>query len=75
MSAERRGLADIDLVELGEMLEFVHDLVASSPEVIADVLQRFLGVDGYSVEDLKTDLARFAFVLGGDGERLFGTEQ
>lgn len=75
MSADRPGLADIDLVELGEMLEFVHDLVASDPHTIADVLGRFLGVDGYSVDELKADLARFAFLLGGDSERLFGTEQ
>lgn len=74
MSADRPGLADIDLVELGEMLEFVHDLVASDPNTIADVLHRFLGVDGYSVDDLRSDLARFAFLLGGDGERLFRNE-
>jgi hypothetical protein len=75
MSAEWPGLADIDLVELAEMVEFVHDLVASDPDTIADVLQRFLGVDGYNVDELKADLARLAFLLGGDGERLFGTEK
>jgi hypothetical protein len=75
MSTERPGLADIDLVELGEMLEFLHDLVASNPDVIADVLERFIGGDGYSLDELRADLARFAFLLGGDGERLFGNQQ
>jgi phage-related minor tail protein len=74
MSADRPGLADIDLVELGEMLEFLHDLIASAPNVIAAVLHRFVGA-GYSLEELKADLARFAFLVGGDGERLFGSEQ
>ena len=74
MSADRPGLADIDLVELGEMLEFLHDLIASAPDIVGDVLHRFVG-DGYSLDELKADLARFAFLLGGDGERLFGSEQ
>jgi hypothetical protein len=75
VNADRPGLADIDLMELGETLEFVHDLVASAPDTMAEVLQRFLGVDGYRVDELKADLARFAFLLGGDSERLFRTEQ
>ena len=74
MSTDWPGLADIDLVELGEMLEFVHDLVASDPDVIGHVLHRFIGADGYRVDQLRADLARFAFVLGGDGERLFGSQ-
>jgi hypothetical protein len=75
MSADRPGLADIDLVELGETLEFVHDLVASAAEVMAEVLGRFVGSDRYDLDQLKADLARFAFLLGGDGERLFGNQQ
>lgn len=74
MSPDRPGLADIDVVELGEMLEFVHDLVAYDPDTIAGVLHRFLGIGGYSVWDLRADLARFAFLLGSDGERLFGNQ-
>jgi hypothetical protein len=61
-----------DAVELGEFLEFLHDWVDSAPAV-AQSLARFVGSDGYGLEDLRADLARFAFLLGGDGERLFGT--
>jgi hypothetical protein len=75
MSADRPGLADIDQVELGEMLEFIHDLIASAPEVIAEVLGRFVGGDAYDLPALKGDLARFAFLLGRDSERLFGNQQ
>jgi hypothetical protein len=75
MSANPAGLEDEDVVELGEMLEFVHDLCGSAPDVLADVLRRFVGSDGYTLADLQADLARFAFLLGGDGERLFRNEQ
>jgi hypothetical protein len=34
-------------------------------------LQRFAHT-AYGVADLQVDLARFAFLLGGDGERMFG---
>lgn len=42
------------------------------------VLQRsllsFVGADGYDVDCLRADLARFVFLLGGDAEPLFGAE-
>ena len=35
---------------------------------------RFMGTLGYDLADLRTDLARFTFLLGhDDGEQLFGT--
>jgi hypothetical protein len=35
-----------------------------------------LGNTGYDIETLNTDLARFAYLLGGnDGARLFGEQQ
>jgi hypothetical protein len=35
-----------------------------------------MGVDGYDLTELSTDLARFAFWLGeDDGEPLFGIDQ
>ena len=38
-------------------------------------LARFVGVDGYNLTQLRTDLAQFTFLLGhDDGEQLFGTD-
>lgn len=74
MSANPAGLADDDIIELGEMLEFLHDLCGSAPDVLADVLRRFTRSDTYTLAELQADLARFAFLLGGTGEQLFGTE-
>ena len=43
---------------------------------LAASLHWFMGVDGYDLTELSTDLARFAFRLGeDDGEPLFGTDQ
>ena len=37
---------------------------------------RFIGAEGYDLTALRTDLARFTFLLGhDDGEQLFGTDQ
>jgi hypothetical protein len=32
-----------------------------------------MGTHGYDLADLRTDLDRFTFLLGDDGEHLFGT--
>lgn len=64
-------------VELGELLEFVGDWLLSDRAcgVVADSLTGFCG-GGYGVEELRADLARFAFLLGGDGERfVFGDDR
>ncbi len=60
-----------DAVELGEMLEFLHDWTGHIPAVLTQSLACFVGGDGYTLEDLQADLARFAFLLGGDSEPLF----
>jgi hypothetical protein len=37
---------------------------------------RFVGANGYDLAGLRTDLARFSFLLGNDdGEQLFGTTE
>lgn len=66
-------ICDDDAVELAEILEFLHDLIGSAPDTLADVLSRFTG-GGYDLDELRADLARFAFLLGGDSERLFGAQ-
>ncbi len=55
-------------IELGELLELVGDCINGNPDAFADALGGFCGGD-YTVEDLRADLVRFAFLLGGDGER------
>ena len=53
-------------IELGELLEFLGGWFDHAPE-LADALSGFCGA-GYTVEDLRADVARFAFLLGGHGE-------
>lgn len=68
------SLRDEDAVELAEMLEFLHDWTATCPEARASLGKFCLGM--FTVEELRADLARFAFLLGGDGERyLHGVDQ
>lgn len=58
-----------DAFELAELLEFLHDWLAShGGRRIAHELNLFSGY-GYSIDELRRDLARFAFLLGGDAER------
>lgn len=61
------SLRDEDAVELAEMLEFLHDWIAACPEARASFRRFCLGL--FSVEEMGADLARFAFLLGSDGER------
>ena len=62
-------------IELGELLEFLADWLAGTPDVFADASATSAG-GAYTVEDLRADLARFAFVLGSDGERfVFGDDR
>ena len=56
-------LRDVDALELAEMLEFLRDLLAAEAHAIGPALERFAG---YPLADLRADLARFAFLLGGD---------
>jgi hypothetical protein len=59
------ALRDDDVIELGEMLEFLVSFLNAERAVVAPALVRFCG--GYSLAELRADLARFAFLLGGDG--------
>ena len=63
-------LAADDGIELGEMLEFLHDWTAMHAEALAVALHNFTA-GGYTLEELQADLARFAFLLDGDPSRLF----
>ena len=63
-----------DAAELAEMLTFIGQWLAGPDHAqLADSFHRFMAVDGYDLADLRTDLARFTFLLGhDDGEQLFG---
>jgi hypothetical protein len=65
-----------DAVELGELLKFIGDWLVWDPSRLAESLGRFLGIDGYDIDQLRADLSRFAFLLGvSDGELLFGGDE
>jgi hypothetical protein len=65
-----------DAVELGELLEFVGDWLVWDRGLLGGSLSRFIGVDGYDVDELRADLSRFTFLLGvNDGELLFGGDE
>ena len=62
--------------ELAEMLTFCGDWLAGPDhDLLAASLRRFVGTNGYELPALQADLARFAFLLGEDGERLVTGDQ
>jgi len=65
MSAEM-SLRDLDALELGELLAFLADFLAAEAHTVAPALDRFCA-NGFTLVELCADLARFAFLLGGDG--------
>ena len=68
----RITLDTADAAELGELLAFLEDWLGSDEANLSASLDRFVGHPGYHLDDLRVDLARFAFLLGTtDGEDLF----
>ena len=64
-----------DAMELGHLLQFLDDWLATDREQLSTSLARFIGIDGYGVGTLRDDLARFMFLLGEtDGEGLFSPQ-
>jgi hypothetical protein len=64
-----------EAAELAEVLTFISEwLGGADQDQLAASFGRFMGTDGYDLTELRTDLARFTFLLGHDaGEHLFGT--
>jgi hypothetical protein len=61
-----------DAMELGQLLQFLDDWLATDHGAVNESLTRFVGCDAYGVQSLRHDLACFTFLLGeGDGEGLF----
>jgi len=66
------GLDTGDATELAELLQFLNDWFASDRADLDASLTRFVGTRGYDLQQLRADLDRFTFLLGGnDGEALF----
>lgn len=64
-----------DAAELAELLQFLDDWLATDREHLAASLSRFVGNHSYDLSQLRTDMSRFVFLLGGDdGQRFFGND-
>ncbi len=62
-----------DATELTELLAFIRHWLTTDDEHLNASLTRFVGHRSYDLDQLRTDLDRFTFLLGGnDGESLFG---
>jgi hypothetical protein len=65
-------LDSADAAELAEMLSFLGHWLASDPGRLGASLNAFVGNPAYGIQQLRDDIDRFAFPLGGsDGEELF----
>ena len=62
-----------DAAELAELLQFLAEWLTRDPGRLGASLEQFVGHPAYNVGELRQDLDRFTFLLGGDdGESLFG---
>jgi hypothetical protein len=66
-------LAASDAAELTELLSFLVEWIDSDHTQLPASLRRFAGHSAYDTTALRTDLARFLFLLGGDERPLLGT--
>jgi len=67
------SLDTADAIELTETLQLIARWLASDPARLAASLLAFIGHPAYGPAQLRQDLDRFTFLLGGDdGEELFG---
>jgi len=65
-----------DAAELAEILQFLSQWLARDPGRLGPSLEEFAGHPAYGITQLRDDLERFVFLLGGsDGESLFGPGQ
>jgi hypothetical protein len=64
-----------DAIELAELLQFLSGWLARDPARLGASLADYVGHPAYNVGELRQDLDRFTFLLGGDdGESLFGPD-
>jgi hypothetical protein len=62
------NLAHGDAIELTELLQFIDTWLANDHDQLNPSLHRFVGTPSYDISKLRTTLARFVFLLGGDTE-------
>jgi hypothetical protein len=64
-----------DAAELAELLQFLRDWLASDHDHLHAALEAFVGTPSYDPSQLRADLDRFTFLLGGNnGDTLFQPE-
>jgi hypothetical protein len=61
-------LAPDHAIELTELLEFLNAWLTRNPDQLNASLHRYVGHPAYDINRLKTDLARFTFLLGDDDD-------
>jgi hypothetical protein len=65
----------VDAAELAELLQFLAGWLARDPDRLGASLRDYVGHPAYGTAQLRQDLHRFTFLLGGDdGESLFGPD-
>ena len=65
----------VDAFELAELLQFLAGWLARDPDRPGASLGDYVGHPAYGTAQLRQDLDRFTFLLGGDdGESLFGPD-
>lgn len=65
----------VDAAELAELLQFLSQWLARDPGRLGASLEAFAGHPACNIGELRQDLNRFTFLLGGnDGEALFGPD-
>jgi len=70
------SLDPADNIELTETLQFIAGWLASDPARLTASMLDYVGHPAYGPQQLRQDLDRFTFLLGGsDGEDLFGTSE
>ena len=70
-----RKLDANDAAEPAEMLQFLSHWLARDPGRLGPSLEELAGHPAYGLAQLRQDLDRFAFLLGGDdGELLFSPD-
>ena len=66
-----------DAAELADALTLISQWLGGDDRArLAASFRRFIGAEGYDLTAMRTDLARFTFLLCHvDGEQLFGTDE
>jgi hypothetical protein len=63
-----------EVMELGQLLQLLAEWLDHDSAVLDPSLTQFIGTHGYPLAELRADIARYAFLLGGnDGEHLLET--